>query len=264
MNYLFRGFITLFSIMLAGAIGGILIEQIVLPKLANSSFVEGSSWLRQIVKDKVVIINNINKTEKITISENKAIEELIDRAKIVAVGVISKRAQKSGGVAEQLMAKGTGFILTADGVIVTANNNLPSSKTPDSIKYYILKDGKTILAKIIERDAINNIALLKIDDTNLPVLSLGSLDELRLGQTIVLIGAEIKDETILDKFINLTTARSISTDAFTLNIKQEIDSLNGGLLVNVNGEIVGLSLIDSLNNIKTISVNKIRDLLNNK
>jgi len=261
MNSLFKWFAKLFLIMLMGAIGGILAEQIVLPKLANSSFVEKVSWLRRIVKDKVIINNNINKVEKITISENKAIENLVDRTKMVVVGVISKKIQKSGGI-EQLMTRGTGFVLTADGIIITANNNVPSSKIPDSIRYYVLKDEKNIPAEIIKRDVVNNLALLKIDDTNLPVLSLGNFEEVRLGQAIVLIGTEIKDDIISNKFINLTTVRSIDQGMPVLNLKQESVSLNGGILVNINGEIVGLSLIDSFNNIKAVSVNKIRELLN--
>ncbi len=80
---------------------------------------------------------------------------------------------------------GTGFIITTDGMIVTNKHVVES----DSASYTVLlNDGTQYEAKVIARDDINDIAIIKIDSDNLPVLDMGDSDQIKIGQTVIAIG----------------------------------------------------------------------------
>lgn len=220
-------------------------ERVILPYLAYQSPFNKIAWIRQ-VKEKMTVIN---KTEKIVISENTAIEDAISKIRPAVVGILTK---KISGKIEQVIAEGTGFILTADGLVATANSLLPAFKTPKDGAYYIVKDNKLITAGVIERDTGNNLALLKIQESNLPAVSLGDIKSARLGERVIVLA---------DKFVNLSSIRSLSDEKITLNLKQELGVLNGGSLINTRGEILGLILINAQGNLDIVGVEKIKELL---
>lgn len=238
---LFKNIVLLLVILVVGGIGGVLFQKVVLPRLTYLSPFNKIIWLKQIKEGTTII----NKTEKIEISENTVIEDSIDKLKPAIVGVVTK---KISGRTEQIITEGTGFVLAADGLIVTANDLVPVSQ----YKYYIIKDGKIIAAEIIKRDQVNNLALLKIQESNLPVVSLGDSKNVRLGQAVILIGTG---------FVNLSSIRSLAHGVIFLNLRQEQGIFNGGLLTNVNGDILGLLLIDSQSALSVVSVEKIKLLL---
>ncbi len=80
---------------------------------------------------------------------------------------------------------GSGVILSPDGYIVT-NNHVADGATTLRVKLY---DGRKFDAKLIGKDAATDLALLKIDATDLPTLPLGSSDALRLGEWVLAIGS---------------------------------------------------------------------------
>lgn len=254
MSSFLKIFFYLLIILVIGGIGGVLAERLVLPYLAHTAPFNKIVWLRQ-VKEKMTIIN---KTEKITIEENTAVEEAIDKIKPAVVGVITKKSEK--GKIEQIVAEGTGFILTADGLIVTANHLLPVFKLPEQAKYYIVRDEKLISAKVVKKDPLNNLALLQIQESNLPVVPLGSIEEIRLGQRVILIGTEIQ-KNIVNQFVNWGIIRSIADSAFSINLEKENWMISGGPLINIKAEVIGLIFLDSQGLIKIIPVNKVQDLL---
>ena len=248
-----KNLISLLLVLLVGGIGGMLADRMVLPYLAQTVYFGKISWIKQSENQKTVI----NKTERITITEDVAIEESVARIKASVVGVLTKRII---GKIEQVLTEGTGFILTADGLIVTSNNLLPVLKSPEQVKYYIVIDQRLIAAQLLKKDTVNNLAILKIQESNLSVVYLADADQVRLGQRVILIGAEDYNG-LLSSVVNISIIRSILNGDFILNLKNESGFLSGGPLINVRGEVIGLSLVDAQGNLKVISVDKIKDLL---
>ena len=89
------------------------------------------------------------------------------------------------GTTKQTIGGGSGFLITNDGMIVT-NRHVVSDNTAD---YTVLTDdGQEHPAKVLARDPINDIAIIKIEGDGYPTLSFGNSDELRIGQTVIAIG----------------------------------------------------------------------------
>jgi serine protease Do len=137
--------------------------------------------------------------------------------------------------------QGSGFIVTADGYIITNNHVV---KDADTITV-ILNDGKEYSAKLIGHDPNTDIAVVKIDAKNLPFLKLGNSDQLEIGQWVVAIGNPLGLQASLTAGIvnaknrnNLALADIedfIQTDAV---INQ---GNSGGPLLNLNAEVVGVN-----------------------
>ncbi len=233
-------------ILVIGGLGGLLADNLLLPYLATVPPFSKIEFFRHAGNGTTII----NPTEKIIITENTALEEAIDKINPCLVTVQSYQNKI-------LINQGTGFIITSDGLIITAAD-LISSRTDN---YWIIKGGDYLSAQMIKRDLENNLALLRIEQDNLPVVSLVEPEDLRLGQRVVLAGVKLgKDE--LDHFISLGTIRSISNSTLKLNLIEEETLANGGPLINIKGEVIGLNLIGSRGLTETIPSSIIKDFIN--
>src|SRR5438045_5600278 len=103
------------------------------------------------------------------------------------------------------LAGGSGFIISPDGYILT-NNHVVEGASKVQVHYGADENGNgghTVDAKIVGRDAATDIALLKIDDRNLPNIGLGDSDRIRNGDWAIAIGSPLQ-------FDNTLTVRLIS------------------------------------------------------
>ncbi len=235
----------LFLILIIGGLGGILADQFFLPYLATVSPFSKIGFIRQ-ASDGTTIIN---KTEKIIITENIALEQAVDKMSPCLVAVQAYQGKK-------LINQGTGLIVTSDGLVVTASDLIPI----EANQYLVFRDSRSLTAQIVERDLENNLALVKIEETNLPVVSLTDLEDLHLGQRVILVGVSGAEDNF-SRFVNLGIIRSITKEILKINLTEENSLANGGPLVNVEGEVIGLNLVDQKGLIKTIPANKIKELL---
>ena len=188
---------------------------------------------------------------KIKVEESSAIIDVVKKVSpsVVSVLTTTKIADIFGDVAEQ-KGGGTGFIITADGLIATNKHVVPDNG--GSIKV-VTKDGKTYAAKIQSIDPLNDFAVLKIDAKNLPVVDLGDSDDLEIGQQVVAIG------NALGEFQNTVTSGIISAKERTITasigagnsetltgLLQTDAAINpgnsGGPLVNLVGQVVGINV----------------------
>ncbi|MCI7135536.1 MAG: trypsin-like peptidase domain-containing protein, partial [Clostridiales bacterium] len=139
-------------------------------------------------------------------------------------------------------AAGSGFILTADGYILTNYHVVESS---DSIKVTTY-DGTSYDAQLIGYDESNDIAVLKIDATDLTPVVLGDSDTLNVGDSVVAIGNPLGELTFslttgvvsaLDRPVTFSTGS-------TMNLIQTDCAINsgnsGGPLFNSHGEVIGI------------------------
>ena len=160
------------------------------------------------------------------------------------VGISSTVSATSfGGQIRQGTSTGSGFILTEDGYVVT-NYHVIEGAT--SVKV-VMDNKEEYTAEVIGYDALNDIAVLKIDAKDLPAVKLGSSDELSIGDMVVAIGNPLGSLTA-----TLTVGyvsgkdRQISTDSSSaINMIQTDAAINsgnsGGPLFNMYGEVVGIT-----------------------
>ncbi len=237
--------LNLLLILIIGGLGGILADQFLLPYLATITPFSEIGFIHQAGNGTTII----HPTERIIVTENEALEKAID--KISPCLVVIQAYQN-----ESLLSQGTGFIMTSDGLIITAADLLPSRAN----QYLVFQNGQSLTGQLVKKDLENNLALLKIEKTNLPVVSLVNLEELRLGQRIVIIGLKYHQDEFLP-FVNLGVIRSINHQLLEVNLDEENSLANGGPLINVKGQVVGLNLVDYKGLLKTIPANRIKEFI---
>jgi len=139
---------------------------------------------------------------------------------------------------------GSGVIISEDGYIVTNNHVIDKSKQIE----VVLNDKRTFTAKVVGADPNTDIALLKIEEKNLPYIIFGSSDSLRVGEWVLAVGNPFNLTSTVTAGIVSAKARSINI----LNSAMPIESFiqtdaavnpgnSGGALVNTRGELVGIN-----------------------
>ena len=137
---------------------------------------------------------------------------------------------------------GSGFILAPEGVIVT-NYHVIEGSSRISVTTY---NEKVYAAAVVGFDAANDIAVLKVDATGLDAVTLGSSDDLIVGDQVVAIGHPlgIETATLTVGYISAKD-QSIDTEGAVINMLQTDAAINsgnsGGPLFNMKGEVVGIT-----------------------
>jgi S1-C subfamily serine protease len=139
---------------------------------------------------------------------------------------------------------GTGFIIKADGYIVT-NNHVIQDATDIEVT---LQDGSNLSAQIIGSDPLSDLAVIKIDAIDLPIVSFGDSNELRPGDWVITIGnaLALKGGPSVTLGIISGLERSIETENGNLfDLIQTDAAINngnsGGPLITLNGKVVGIN-----------------------
>lgn len=142
------------------------------------------------------------------------------------------------------MASGSGVILSNDGYIVTNNHVIEDANEIE----VVLNDKRTFAAQLIGTDPNTDLALLKIEATNLPTIEIGNSDDLRVGEWVLAVGNPFNLTSTVTAGIVSAKARSINI----LNSDMKIESFiqtdaavnpgnSGGALVNTHGQLVGIN-----------------------
>lgn len=143
----------------------------------------------------------------------------------------------------QTLPVGSGVCVSSDGYIVTNNHVINNSENVEVTLY----DKRSYPAKIIATDPSVDIALLKIDADNLPYLSFGNSDDLRLGEWVLAVGNPFNLTSTVTAGIVSAKARNIGINSpFSIESFIQTDAAvnpgnSGGALVNVRGELVGIN-----------------------
>lgn len=241
-------------VILIGAVSGILSSGFLLPYLSHTSPFDNIGWLKEANNNGTTIIN---KTEQVVVEEGQALEKSIEKINPSVVGIVSQSKLSSAKTkkASQIIY-GTGFIATSDGLILAADSAAPEG----NYDYYVSKDNQSVLAQVVKRDINQGLVLLKINETNLPVVSFGEIDSLRLGQRIVLVGADASTNP-LQKLVNFGVIRSIANGTFSFSLEKENQNLTGAPLIDIAGDVIGAARIDSAGKIKIVSSETIKNFL---
>jgi serine protease Do len=145
---------------------------------------------------------------------------------------------------------GSGFIVSSDGYIVTCNHVVGDPEAD----YTVISDPKhKYPAKILDRDPLIDIAILKINEKNLSYLELGDSDKIDLGETVVAVGNPLGEfEDTLSAGIVSGLSRKITAyggmplRATSLRGLIQTDAAinpgnSGGPLVNLEGKVIGIN-----------------------
>src|ERR1017187_100868 len=149
----------------------------------------------------------------------------------------------------QAMAAGSGVIISGDGYIVTNNHVVEHAEKIE----VILNDKRSYQATVIGRDPNTDLALLKIKEQNLPFVSYGNSDDLKVGEWVLAVGNPFN-------LTSTVTAGIVSAKGRSLNVLEgdpehgisPIESYiqtdaainpgnSGGALVNTSGQLVGIN-----------------------
>jgi serine protease Do len=133
---------------------------------------------------------------------------------------------------------GSGFIISADGYVLTNAHVVDGA---DEV-YVTLTDKREFKAKIIGADKNSDVALVKIDGTNLPRLTMGASDKIRVGEWVIAIGSPFGLENTVTAGIISAKARDIGDYLPLIQTDVAVNPGNsGGPLINMRGEVVGIN-----------------------
>src|SRR5260221_6200223 len=148
-----------------------------------------------------------------------------------------------GGGQQTQVSSGSGVIFSSDGFIVTNNHVVESAE-----KIQVLYNKKSYEAELIGTDPSTDLAVLKIKETNLPAITLGSSKNLAVGEWVVAVGNPFSLSSTVTAGIVSAKGRRINIveDKFPIESFIQTDAAinpghTGGALVNKNGELVGIN-----------------------
>jgi S1-C subfamily serine protease len=160
----------------------------------------------------------------------------------VSQKVVNNYSQFFGGdpTEKQQQGVGTGIIVRPNGLILTNHHVVGHADTIT----VLLNDKRKFKGKVVGKDAVSDLALVKIDAKDLPVAKLGSTKDLKPGDWAIAIGSPMALENTVTLGIISAVNRSVS-DQLGDNLLQTDAAINpgnsGGPLLNIHGEVIGIN-----------------------
>ncbi len=145
-----------------------------------------------------------------------------------------------GGRQREAQSLGSGFIISADGYVLT-NNHVIADADEIIVR---LEDRSELEAKLIGTDPRSDVALLKIEATGLPIVKLGKSEELKVGEWVLAIGSPFGFDHSVTAGIVSAKGRSLPNESYVPFIQTDVainPGNSGGPLFNLAGEVVGIN-----------------------
>jgi serine protease Do len=139
-----------------------------------------------------------------------------------------------------MRGEGSGFIVSHDGIILT-NAHVVKDASEVTVK---LTDRREYRAKVLGTDPKTDIAVLKIDGKDLPVVTMGSIANLQVGEWVLAIGSPFGFENTVTAGVVSAKGRSLPDDSAVPFIQTDVavnPGNSGGPLFNARGEVVGIN-----------------------
>lgn len=190
--------------------------------------------------DRAFVLNSSSGSgiAKVSIGENLTLGEIADKVipSIVCIQTYTLQSLEVSG-------EGSGVIMSADGYIIT---NAHVIEGADNIKV-ILYDGTTYEAKKVGSDDATDLALIKIEATNLTSAEFGNSDELKVADQVMAVGnpGGLKFSSSVTVGYISALNRSTENGGYTMNSIQTDTAINpgnsGSALVNTYGQVIGVN-----------------------
>lgn len=157
---------------------------------------------------------------------------------------------RQNGTSQQVVGGGSAFFVSNDGLLMTNNHVVSDTSATYTV---LLNDGEQLPATVVKRDATDDVALIKIDKTNTPALSLAPDNDIQLAQTAIAIGNALGEyrNTVSVGVVsgvgrNITAATDNQGDTETLSEVIQTDAAinegnSGGPLLNLDGQVIGMN-----------------------
>jgi serine protease Do len=139
-----------------------------------------------------------------------------------------------------MRGEGSGFIISPDGTILT-NAHVVQDAQSVTVK---LTDRREFDAKVLGVDEKTDVAVIKIDARNLPVVSLAKADEVQVGEWVVAIGAPFGFDNSVTAGIVSAKGRTLPDGSYVPFLQTDVainPGNSGGPLFNLDGEVVGIN-----------------------
>lgn len=157
---------------------------------------------------------------------------------------------RQNGTEKKDIGGGSGFFVSSDGLIVT-NKHVVDQKNAEYTVF--TNDGKKHIAKVIARDPVLDIALIKIDGSGFTYLNLGNSDSLQVGQSVIAIGNALGEyrNTVSVGVVSglarsVTAGNGFGKSELLDHVIQTDAAINpgnsGGPLLNLRGEVIGVNV----------------------
>ena len=245
--------LVVFTIALAGGLAALGIS-----KLFNHDSSKSISEIQQTYSTSGLAVSSIPNIDFVEVS-GKAINTVVHIKTTYGVSVSEKKGSgdeqffdpfeffhDKGMTQGPQQASGSGVILTPDGYIATNNHVVENSSKIE----VILNDKRTYIAEVIGTDPETDLALLKIEESDLPFLTFGNSDDVRIGEWVIAVGNPFNLTSTVTAGIVSAKGRNINllrqnTEYAIENFIQTDAAVNpgnsGGALVNVRGELIGIN-----------------------
>ena len=216
-----------------------------IPSLAAAA--ELPDFTTLVEKNNTAVVN-ISTTQKISTNERPQLPEGLDIPEGTPLDEFFKHyfgeggpgGQGDGGQPSEVKSLGSGFVISPDGYILT---NQHVVKDADEIVVR-LQDRRELVAKVVGSDKRSDIALLKIEANNLPVLNIGSSEGLKVGAWVLAIGSPFGFDHSVTAGIVSAKGRSLPSDNYVPFIQTDVainPGNSGGPLFNMEGQVVGVN-----------------------
>lgn len=188
---------------------------------------------------------------EITTSKEEAIINVVNKSLPSVVSILVKGRVSLPGFpffSEEIEGGGSGFVVSSDGMILTNKHVVEY----ENLKYtVILQNGEKYEAKILAKDPVQDLALLKIEKTGLLALPLGDSEKIQIGQTVIAIGNALGEfpNTVSVGVVSGLSRKIVAQGRGTLETIEELiqtdaainQGNSGGPLLNLEGQVIGIN-----------------------
>ncbi len=232
-----RIFLKFFFILIVSMAGAGIFNIWLLPKLVENPKFADSQFVKAFKKEL-----RVYPKEEFYIQENIALEGAIERVENAVIGIKTELKNKK--------IFGSGLILTSDGLAITLNSLIDS-------KSEIYYQEETVSFEVLKGDEKNNLALLKLEKSNLPTVGFADLEKLKLGRRIFLTGKLVVNGEI-KTLANQGIVKSIDKNFLETNILEN-PILSGAPVFDISANALGICFIEENQVLKIIPISIIKN-----
>ena len=185
---------------------------------------------------------NISSSRELALADTESLPELPEGMPFgdLFERFFGEHGERRGPERFERGSMGSGFIYTDDGYILT-NHHVVESGGEIVVR---LSDRRVFTAEVIGSDPQSDVAVLKIDAQDLPTLTLGSSESLKVGEWVLAIGSPFGFDHSVTAGIVSAKGRSLPTDNYVPFIQTDVainPGNSGGPLFNLDGDVVGVN-----------------------
>ena len=198
--------------------------------------------------------------------QNNSVVSIVTGEKKLTVEDIGKLADRVVYIevydsTHRILASGSGFVASSDGTIVTNYHVIEGAA---SAKVYFSNQKVYDTSTLLMSDPSNDLAVLKINAVNLPVVKLGDSSAISLGESVVAIGSPQGFRNTLSTGVISSTSREVNGYTYIQTTAPIDHGSSGGALFNMKGEVIGVTaaaVVSSANLNLAIPSNVVKELL---